>query len=212
MVPLDLDLLRREQCVAIARGQHTRHCAETARVLGSEGIRIIEFPLTTPGILEALPDIIDAVAGQASIGVGSVLTPEQAMEAVSVGAEFLVTPTVDLTVIRTAVEIRVPILVGALTPTEMYSAWTAGATAVKLFPASLGGPRLVRELLSGPFPSMPLVPTGGVSLGTGKSYLDAGAVALGLGGALLGDVLTTGDHVGLRERAAQVRALRTVRP
>lgn len=209
MSPLDVDTLRREKCVAIARGQHNRHCADTAQVLCSEGISIIEFPLTTPGILQALPDVVDAVAGQGWVGVGSVLTPVQAREAISAGAQFLVTPTVDLAVIRSAVEAGVPILVGALTPTELHAAWAAGATAVKLFPASLGGPMLVRELLAGPFPSMPLVPTGGVNLDTGKAYLDAGAVALGLGGALLGDVLTTGDHTGLRRRAAQFRTLLT---
>ncbi len=207
MPPLDLTALRSQRCVAIARGQHTRYCAETAQVLTGEGIRIIEFPLTTPGILPALPEVVAAAGKQAWVGVGSVLTSRQATESIEAGAKFLVTPTVDSAVITAAVQASVPILVGALTPTEVYTAWTAGATAVKLFPASLGGPSLVRELLGGPLPSVPLVPTGGVGLDIAQAYLQAGAVALGLGSALLGDVLGSGDYAGLRERVARFQAL-----
>ncbi|MTD58525.1 bifunctional 4-hydroxy-2-oxoglutarate aldolase/2-dehydro-3-deoxy-phosphogluconate aldolase [Amycolatopsis pithecellobii] len=206
MSPLSLADLRTQRCVAIARGDRATYCAGTAKTLADNGIRIMEFPLTTPGVLAALPEVIDAAGASGFVGVGTVVTRAEAEAAVKAGGQFLVTPVVEPDVIAFAVEAQVPILVGACTPTEILQAWRAGATAVKLFPAVTGGPSLVRQLVTGPFPSIPLLPTGGVSLGDAAGYLKAGAIAVGMGGALLGDVLATGAYERLSERVARFRA------
>ena len=207
MTSLTVTDLTEQRCVAIARGRRATHCADTAQALSEAGIGILEFPLTTPDVLAALPELIVAAGPDAFVGVGSVVTPADGEAAVEAGARFLVTPVVDVEVIRFAVGAGVPILAGAYTPTEIQLAWQTGATAVKLFPAVAGGPGLVRQLISGPFPGTPLVPTGGVTLEDAGHYIRSGAVALGMGGALLGDVLETGSFGPLRERIARFQAV-----
>ncbi|WP_103340782.1 bifunctional 4-hydroxy-2-oxoglutarate aldolase/2-dehydro-3-deoxy-phosphogluconate aldolase [Amycolatopsis sp. CA-126428] len=206
MSALSVADLRASRCVAIARGSQARHCAKTAQVLVESGIPVVEFPLTTPGVLAALPEVLDAAGPAAFVGVGSVVTVADAEASAAAGARFLVTPIVEPAVLGFAVEARIPVIAGAYTPTEISLAWQAGAAAVKVFPAVAGGPPLVGQLVSGPFPSIPLVPTGGVSLAGAPDYLRAGAVAVGLGSALLGDVLESGEFEALRARVAGFRA------
>ena len=140
MACLDVDLLRAERIVAIVRGASVDHFGATARTLVDAGVRVLEFPLTTPGLTTWLPGIVDELGTDAHVGVGSVMTLAQAQSAHAAGARFLVTPNVGVAVIEYARGAGLPILVGALSPTEIITAWSAGATAVKLFPASLGGP------------------------------------------------------------------------
>jgi 2-dehydro-3-deoxyphosphogluconate aldolase/(4S)-4-hydroxy-2-oxoglutarate aldolase len=145
---------------------------------------------------------IEAVAGAdtgIAIGAGTVLSIEDAGLALDAGATFLVMPTTDPELVRWAAERGIPALPGAATPTEILAAWRAGAAAVKLFPASALGPSFVRECL-GPFPDIPLVPTGGVTAETAGSFIAAGAVAVGLGSWLVGD----GVADGVTRRARQV--------
>jgi 2-dehydro-3-deoxyphosphogluconate aldolase/(4S)-4-hydroxy-2-oxoglutarate aldolase len=139
------------------------------------------------------------------LGAGTVLTPEQADAAVDAGATYLVSPVVDLEVIEAARRRGVAALPGALTPTEILRAWRAGAAAVKLFPASLGGPGYLRAVKA-PLPEVPLVPTGGVGLEEIGGYLRAGALAVGLGGPLVGDAGEGGSLEALRRRAATALA------
>ena len=203
---LDLDLLRTLRCVAIIRGDTPEHFATTARTLVDAGLPVLEFPLTTPGVLAALPSIVDDLGSAAHVGAGSVTTLDEARAAVDAGAQFLVTPSLDLAVIEYAVGVSLPVVVGAFSPTEIVTAWNAGATAVKLFPASVGGPGYVRELHNGPFPHIPLVPTGGVTIEDVPAFLQAGATAFGMGGALLGSAPHGGPQEDLHLRIKAFRS------
>src|SRR5262249_28137476 len=125
-----------------------------------------------------------ALGDAAHIGVGTVLNVEAAEAAIGAGAQFVVTPTLSPAVIRACVARGTPILSGALTPTEALAAHEAGADMVKLFPAPLGGPQYLRDILA-PLPFLRIVPTGGVGAENAQAYLDAGAVAVGIGGSLI---------------------------
>jgi 2-dehydro-3-deoxyphosphogluconate aldolase / (4S)-4-hydroxy-2-oxoglutarate aldolase len=129
------------------------------------------------------------------------MTIEAARRAVDAGATFLVMPHVDAELVGWAADRGIPALPGCATPTEALVAWRAGAAAIKLFPASVAGPAFVREL-RGPFPEIPVVPTGGVTVENAPSFIAAGAVAVGVGGWLIGD----GDPAGVVDRARQVVA------
>lgn len=203
---LDLDLLRAGRCVAIVRGKSPEHFAQTARTLVAAGIGILEFPLTTPGVLAVIRSIAEELGSGAHVGAGSVRTVDEAAAAAGAGARFLVTPNLDLAVIEYARRHDLPAIVGAFSPTEIFTAWTCGATAVKLFPASVGGPGYVRELTSGPFPGIPLVPAGGVQIADVPAFLAAGAVAFGMGGSLLGSAPDGGSQGDLRARIEAFRA------
>ena len=203
---LDLDLLRALRCIAIIRGTTPEHFATTARTLVENGLPVLEFPLTTPGVLAELPSIVEFLGPAAHVGAGSVTTVDEAKAAVDNGAQFLVTPNLDLAVVEYATKVPLPVVVGAFSPTEIVTAWSAGATAVKLFPASVGGPGYVKELRNGPFPHIPLVPTGGVTIEDVPAFLEAGATAFGMGGALLGSAPHGGSQDDLQARIAAFRA------
>jgi 2-dehydro-3-deoxyphosphogluconate aldolase/(4S)-4-hydroxy-2-oxoglutarate aldolase len=147
----------------------------------SGGFRTVEFTLTTPGALERIaefsrrPDLI--------VGAGTVLTPQQARDAVAAGARFLVSPVLDLDVVALASALGVAAIPGCGTPTEFWQAHRAGAPLQKLFPAPAGGPAFVRSLLA-PLPDLRIVPTNGVDAANAGEYLRAGAVAVGFTAAL----------------------------
>lgn len=147
------------------------------------GIELVEVTLDTPGALDAVER---GRRSGWSIGVGTVLTPDDVNRSLDMGAAFVVTPGVVSGVIERALELGVDAVPGAFTPTEVIRAHAMGVSAVKLFPASLGGPGYVRALL-GPLAGVPLVPTGGIAIQEVNAYLDAGATCVGLGGALAGE-------------------------
>ena len=190
--------------VAIARHLGPSRAIEVAEALAAGGIGALELTLNEPEA-EALR-AIEAVAIRApglglEIGAGTILSVEAAGRAVDAGATFLVMPHIDRDLVAWAVERAIPVIPGCATPTEVLTAWRAGAAAVKLFPASVGGAAFVREL-RGPFPEIPVVPTGGVTLETAPEFIRAGAVAVGLGSWLLGDPSAT----GITGRASQIVA------
>ena len=188
--------------VAIARNLTAEKVPDVADGLLRGGVRAFELTLNEPenDALEALSAAARHAEGTAlEIGAGTVLTLEAAERAIDAGATFLVSPHVDPELIEWAVERGIPFLPGAFTPTEILAAWRAGAPAVKLFPASVAGPAFVREF-RGPFPHIPLLPTGGVTVETAPDFIGAGAVAVGLGSWLIGD----GEPAGITERAASV--------
>ena len=191
-----LKRLQAEQLVAIVRAPEAADAVRVGRTLLSAGIRLIEVTLTTRGALSAIESLRDDAPDDAMVGAGTVLTTLQARDAVEAGAQFLVTPA--LTEAVTAAE--VPVLAGAYTATEAHNAMAAGATAVKIFPASAGGPAYLKALRD-PFPSIPFVPVGGVTLDLVGPYLIAGAVALGVGGPLTGDAVRGGSLDALARRA-----------
>jgi 2-dehydro-3-deoxyphosphogluconate aldolase/(4S)-4-hydroxy-2-oxoglutarate aldolase len=191
--------------IAILRGRTAEHLDSVIDTLAEAGVRSLEVTLNTPDALGAVRRAAARLGPDLVLGAGTVRDPAGAREAVDAGARFLVSPHTDPQIGRVARESGVAWLPGALTPTEIMAAWTAGATAVKLFPARLGGPRYLREVRE-PLNDIRIVPTGGVSVESVAEWFAAGAVAVGAGGPLLGDALDTGDLAGLRIRAAAMLA------
>ncbi|HZO34516.1 MAG TPA: bifunctional 4-hydroxy-2-oxoglutarate aldolase/2-dehydro-3-deoxy-phosphogluconate aldolase [Gaiellaceae bacterium] len=177
-----IERIRTERLVAVLR----RVDDVDARVeaLAAVGVGVVEITLDDPGALGA----IARARGRRDVTVlaGTVRTAGQVDAAVAAGAEAVVGPAFSASVVERAAALGVPAVPGALTPTEVELAWSAGAALVKLFPASLGGPRYVRELLA-PLGDVPLLVTGGVDAGNARAFLDAGAVAVGVGSALGAD-------------------------
>ena len=196
--PLPAALLE-GRLIAVLRAGHARDCWPVVDVLVANGIRMIELTLTTPGALDALPEIRRHTGSDAIIGVGTITTRSEASASLEAGADFLVTPIHVPGVAEVALGGGVPVFPGAFTPTEIHRTWSEGATAVKVFPASAVGPSIVREL-AGPFPDIPLMPSGGVGLDAIPLWLGAGAVAVSLGGSLIGDAFS-GDIDALAVRA-----------
>lgn len=195
--------LRDTAVMAILRSAHATHVDAVARTLVHAGITCLELTLTIPGALGLLADLRAALPPAVDLGAGTVTTAEEARAAAGAGAGFLVSPAVCPGVLEVATASGVPCYPGAWTPTEVLTAWQAGATAVKLFPAASGGPAHLRRLRD-PLPSIPLLPTGGVGIDQVGAYLSAGAFAVGLGSPLLGDALAGGDLAALTARARQV--------
>ena len=197
--------------VAILRGSTDRHLEDVSRTLGEAGVTCLELTLTTPGAVGALKRVRAQLADDVALGMGSVIDADQAAACLEAGADFLVSPAVCADVAVCAAEHGVACYPGAWTPTELLDAWRLGAPAVKLFPAASGGPRHLKDVRA-PLPHIPLVPTGGVALDQIADYVAAGAVAVGLGGPLLGDALDGGSLAALAERArAALEAVRAGR-
>jgi 2-dehydro-3-deoxyphosphogluconate aldolase/(4S)-4-hydroxy-2-oxoglutarate aldolase len=198
------EVLERERTFAIIRGPNPEASLAAACALLDEHIRVIEISLTSSRALEVLAKIASAAHDEALIGAGTVRSADQLDAALSAGAGFVIAPALTEG-IYAAVARGVAALPGAFTATELDNAARAGFRAVKLFPASLGGPRYVRALRE-PFPELGLIPVGGVSIESVPSYLQAGATAVGLGSPLLGDATSGGSLSALRDRARALRA------
>ncbi|MDQ0852764.1 Entner-Doudoroff aldolase [Arthrobacter sp. V4I6] len=139
-------------------------------------------------------------------GVGTITTPAEAVRAIEAGAKYLVTPLTDADIVAVGVDRGVAVYPGGLTPTELFAGWSAGATAVKVFPASVVGPGYV-SMLRGPFPDIEVVPSGGIGISDAAAWIRAGALAVSLGGPLLGDAFHGGDRKQLTERAVRLRGI-----
>ena len=190
--------------VAVARSLTADTVRAAADGLLRGGVRALEITLNDPEdrALSTLRVAARHAGGNdLDIGAGTVLTIEAAERAVDAGATFLVSPHTEPSLVEWAASRGIPCFPGAFTPTEILAAWRAGAAAVKLFPASVAGPAFVREF-RGPFPHIPLLPTGGVTAETAPDFIRAGALAVGLGSWLIGN----GDPAGIAERASAVTA------
>jgi 2-dehydro-3-deoxyphosphogluconate aldolase/(4S)-4-hydroxy-2-oxoglutarate aldolase len=198
-----MDTLAHVPAVAILRASHARHLVAAAEVIADAGIRAVEFPLTTPGALDALRELRDR-RPQLLAGAGTVITPADVAEAHAAGAQFLVSPCTRPSALATAADCGVAMVPGAFTATEVVTAQELGAEVIKLFPATLGPAYLAA--LRGPLPRARLIPTGGVDLEAIKDFLDAGAFAVALGSPLVGDALETGELDTLAERAQRAVA------
>jgi 2-dehydro-3-deoxyphosphogluconate aldolase/(4S)-4-hydroxy-2-oxoglutarate aldolase len=179
-----IDAILATKVVAIVRLERYDRAVEITRALLAGGISAVEFTLTGAGAYDAIAATRAALGDQAQVGVGTVLNVDAATASIDAGAQFVVTPTTSPAVIRACVARGTPILSGALTPTEALTAHEAGASMVKLFPARFGGPQYLRDILA-PLPFLQIVPTGGVSAENARAYIDAGAVAVGIGGSLI---------------------------
>ncbi len=167
------------------------------------GVRAFEVTLNSPDAFGAISALAERWGERLLVGAGTVLDVDGATRAVDAGARFIVSPHTESALIDWALARGLPVFPGAFSPTEILTAWRAGATAVKLFPASVAGPAFVREF-RGPFRDIPLIATGGVTIETAPAFLGAGAVAVGIGSWLTGD----GEPEGIAERA--VRLIRTL--
>lgn len=196
-----VETLGREKLLAIIRGSDPQGCIATAQRLADAGIRLMEISLTSADALNVLSAVRDSIGDQVLLGAGTVLSTDDVDAAVSHGAHYMVTPAVTGSVAYAA-ERGLPVLCGALTPTEMFTALEQGATAVKVFPAGRMGPGYLKDL-RGPFPDMPLIPVGGIGAEQAPEYLAAGALAVGVASPLCGDAPNGGSLDDLDARAAQ---------
>lgn len=195
------ELARRGVVAVLRTGPHPEPPTRIDRVVQTlleAGVTAVEFTLTSPDALACTRRW--SPRAEALVGVGSVTTVEQVRAAVEAGARFVVSPGTDCDVITEALHLGVPSLPGVVTPTEVQAALAAGAQVVKLFPAGSLAPAWATHL-RGPFPGLRFVPTGGISLDDIADWVRAGAVAVGLGGPLVGDALDGGSFMGLADRA-----------
>jgi 2-dehydro-3-deoxyphosphogluconate aldolase / (4S)-4-hydroxy-2-oxoglutarate aldolase len=191
--------------IPVIRCDSPEVAVRVAEVLIDAGLRVAEITLTVPGAIDAIAEVSRRISPQrALVGAGTVTTADEARDAMRAGARFIVSPCLVPEVIDAARAEGVPVIPGALTPTEILQAFRAGAELVKVFPAqSLGGPAYIKAL-RGPFPDLPLVPTGGVDLDNVADYIRAGATAVGVGSELVSrDALARGDYDAIAARARQ---------
>jgi 2-dehydro-3-deoxyphosphogluconate aldolase/(4S)-4-hydroxy-2-oxoglutarate aldolase len=170
--------------VAVVRSPDSQQLVEVARALADGGVTVVEITMSVPGALDVLRQVRQALGDRLLLGAGTILDPETARAALLAGAEYLVAPTINLDVIRLCRRYDKLVMPGAFTPTEILTAWEAGADIVKVFPAEVVGPAFFKAL-RGPLPQVRLMPTGGVDLTTAASFLQAGACCLGVGGQLV---------------------------
>ena len=194
--------LRRERLLAIVRGDDADATYRAIEVLASSGISLIEVSLTSTDALQVIQRASTELADAALVGAGTVRTRADADAALAAGASFLVTPAIVPEAVRGS---RGPAIVGALTPSEIVEAMKLDPVAIKLFPASPGGPTYLAALRQ-PFPDVPFVPVGGIDAAAAREYLIEGAVAVGVGSPLVGDAGSGGDLRGLAKRARAFRA------
>ena len=183
-----LDQIVQHKIVAVIRLQDYKRAVETARALVAGGIPVLEFTLTGQGAIDAVVATRKALGDSVVAGVGTVLKIEDADAAIGAGAQFVVTPAVRPAVIAACVNRQTLSIAGGLTPTELLAAHEAGSELVKVFPAQVGGPRYIKDVLA-PLPFLKLVPTGGISADNARDFLSAGAVAVGIGGNLVSNRL-----------------------
>jgi 2-dehydro-3-deoxyphosphogluconate aldolase/(4S)-4-hydroxy-2-oxoglutarate aldolase len=196
------EALSTTRVVAILRAENASRAEAVVDVLLEHGIRSLELTLTTEGALDVVARLAARVPESTDLGVGTVLSADGVDRAVGAGARFVVSPSVDPAVIGAAARHGIASYPGALTPTEISTAWQAGATAVKLFPAGSLGPSYLTAVRA-PLPDIPLIPTGGVAVEEAGTWLAAGAVAVGVGSPLIGDALAPGGDLDALARRAQ---------
>jgi len=197
--------LAQTRVVAILRGTTAAQVVKASLALVDGGITCVEVTLNTAGALEAISELRAVLPYGVAVGAGTVLDASTATAAMDAGATFLVSPSVCVDAVQAGLGRGVPSYPGAYTPTEIITAWQAGAAAVKLFPAVTGGPAHL-STIRGPLRDIPLVPTGGISVEAAPDYLRAGAVAVGLGGPLTGDLDGDIDTAALTDRARRLLA------
>jgi len=171
--------------VPVVRASSAGEARVAADAVCQGGIPIVEITMTVPGAVDVIRELVKNCSSDVLIGAGTVLNPEAARRCLDAGAQFLASPGLNLKTVELAVREGKLIMAGALTPTEVITAWDAGADLVKIFPCGqVGGAKYIKAL-RGPLPQIPLVPTGGVNLNTAAEFIEAGAVALGIGGELV---------------------------
>jgi 2-dehydro-3-deoxyphosphogluconate aldolase / (4S)-4-hydroxy-2-oxoglutarate aldolase len=190
--------------IPVVRATSADEAMRAVDAIREGGISILEITMTVPGAIDVIAKVSARFGDDALVGAGTVLDPETARACIESGAQFVVSPALNLETIACCRELDVTVMPGALTPTEVVQAWNAGADFVKVFPAgAVGGPGYLKSLKA-PLPQIELVPTGGVSLKTAADFIRAGAAALGVGADLCDiKALREGQAALITERAKQ---------
>ncbi|HWB84873.1 MAG TPA: bifunctional 4-hydroxy-2-oxoglutarate aldolase/2-dehydro-3-deoxy-phosphogluconate aldolase [Bryobacteraceae bacterium] len=194
--------------VPVVRTSSADAAIRAVEAIYNGGVRAAEITMTVPGAIRALEKVADQFGGRLILGAGTVLDPETARACMLAGAEFFVTPSLKLSTIEMAKRYSKVICPGALTPTEVLTAWEAGADVVKIFPCgNMGGAKYIKALKA-PFPQIEMIPTGGVNLETVGDFLKAGACAVAVGGELVdAKAIKEGRFDAIEEKARQYLAV-----
>lgn len=190
--------------VPVVRASSGDEAMQAIDAVMAGGVNVLEITMTVPGAVQVIEAVSKRYGDEALVGAGTVLDPETANSCIDAGARFIVSPALNLDTIALCVSKDVPIMPGALSPTEVVTAWNAGADMVKIFPAgAVGGPSYLKNL-KGPLPQIKMIPTGGVSLATAADFIRAGAAALGVGTDLVDiKAVREGNSHIVSERARQ---------
>lgn len=192
--------IREVGILPVVRASSSEEALAVVEAIRAGGIPILEITMTVPGAVKIIAELAD----QALIGAGSVLDAETARACIDAGARFIVSPALDIPTIELCRRLNVPVFPGALTPTEIVTAWRAGANAVKVFPASAVGGASYLKSVKAPLPQIELIPTGGVSVKTVPDFIAAGAFALGVGADLVNlEALRRGDAAAITAKARE---------
>jgi 2-dehydro-3-deoxyphosphogluconate aldolase/(4S)-4-hydroxy-2-oxoglutarate aldolase len=192
--------------VGIIRLKDPSRLPGVVNALAEGGVRALEITMTVPGAVELIRETAKSLPGGFLLGAGTVLDVETAKRVVDAGARFLVSPVMRVEVIEAALDLDVPIMPGCFSPTEILTAWDAGADMIKVFPATALGPGYLRDV-HGPLPQVKLVPTGGVSVENAGEWIEAGAAAVGVGSGLLDPAaLAAGRYDSVLDRAKRIVA------
>jgi 2-dehydro-3-deoxyphosphogluconate aldolase / (4S)-4-hydroxy-2-oxoglutarate aldolase len=193
--------------VAVVRAESAELASKALRAALEGGVYVVEVTMTVPGAVEVIRDLAHNLGRDVILGAGTVLDPKTAQDCMDAGARFIVSPNTNpatIAAVKSGGAVAIP---GALTPTEVLTAWQAGADVIKIFPGNAVGPSYIKDL-HGPFPYIPFMPTGGVDLTTARDWLAAGAVALGVGGALIDKkLMAAGNFAEITARARRFRQI-----
>lgn len=194
--------LKESGVVAVIRTETPGDLVAVARALHKGGVKFVEITLTVPGALDIIRDAVEQLKDtDVYVGAGTVLDGETARAAILAGAQFVVGPAFDLGLVKVCNTYGVAVMPGAFTPTEIVTAWKSGADIVKIFPGDIGGPAYLKTI-KGPLPQVEFMPTGGVDFDTAASFIKAGAIAVGVGGTLVGKALRAAkDYAQITENA-----------
>jgi 2-dehydro-3-deoxyphosphogluconate aldolase / (4S)-4-hydroxy-2-oxoglutarate aldolase len=208
-----LDAILEAGIVPVVRTNSAEEAIQAIQAIYHGGIRVAEITMTVPGAIRALEKVADKFGDQLVLGAGTVLDPETARTCMLAGAQFMVTPYLNLATIKIAKRYSNVIMPGALTPTEVVKAWEAGGDIIKVFPCgAVGGAKYIKALRA-PFPQIEMIPTGGVNLETVGDFLRAGACAVAVGAELIdGENIRAGKYEVFEERAKKfLEAIRKTR-
>jgi 2-dehydro-3-deoxyphosphogluconate aldolase / (4S)-4-hydroxy-2-oxoglutarate aldolase len=194
--------------VPVVRAGSAKHAEMATEAVRAGGVPIVEITMTVPGAINLIARLVGSVGGEVLVGAGTVLDAATARQCIDAGAEFIVSPGLDVATVEYVRREEKVMMAGALTPTEVITAWKAGSDFVKIFPASATGGAKYIQALKGPLPQIPMIPTGGVNLQTAADFIRAGVAALGVGGELVrAAALKSGDAATITEAARALVAI-----
>ena len=200
-----VEMIEKSGVVVVMRLDRSDQLDKIIDALANGGVRVLEITMTMPNAVDIIRNISKTLSDEFLIGAGTVLDPETARRVIAAGAEFIVSPVFNPNVIKVAHEYDKVVLPGAFSATEILTAWNAGADIVKVFPATVVGPKYFKDI-HGPLPQVKLIPTGGVTVDNAEEFIRCGAVCLGVGSALLDKhMIKNQDWVGIEKRAKEFK-------